>query len=532
MSEFRLPRAAWALLSIHLVLTASLALDNPHVHLLDDAFYTLTVARNLAAGQGFSYGGFPTNGVQPLLAFLAVPFMALAGDRPETALRLMVLLMALCSTALLWLLMRLAREAADGEAAIAAGVLYTANANLLTHDLSGLETPLHALLFWLCVWIYPRIRDGAVVRRWLGLGLLLGLLAYARFDAVFLFLAIAIDLAWRHRRRPSDLVRRGLWLFAPAGLLLAPWFVWSRLACGSFFQSSGAFHRWRGLLRQGVPDSLLGEVKFAVAKWVSLVAKLLFEPLWGYEGLMRWLARSLLGVERMQAGFLVQVMRQRPAAGLALVAGGAAVAFILIWFGRRHLRRLGALRPYAFVLLAVAGAAIFYPLYLLNYSMRHFYPYSVGMALVWGVWLSGFAAGAPRARKLALGAAAAVLGISLALPGVRLWLSDARPVAAWKITDDIRRAVPPGASIGYTDCGIYGYYLPEYNIVNLDGILNFEALQAMKEGDIGAYLERHRVRYVLYLHNFQAEFADQWNRDVAPRVEPVDGSSWLFRMKE
>ena len=57
------------------------------------------------------------------------------------------------------------------------------------------------------------------------------------------------------------------------------------------------------------------------------------------------------------------------------------------------------------------------------------------------------------------------------------------------------------------------------------------AVRAMKSGDIGAYLEQHEVSYVLFLHNFQAEYAQQWARYVAPRVETVPPTDWIFRLK-
>lgn len=530
MTAIRLPKSWIALLLVHFVLTAALALLNPHVHLLDDAYYTLTIARNIAAGDGITYGGVPTNGFQPLFALVMAPLMALFGDRPETALRLAKLFLALCSTGLLLVLLHIARRLADNAAAVATGVLYVANANLLAHNLSGLETALHGLLFWLFVLAYLRYRDSERLGPLLGMGLLLGVTAYARFDTVFLFLGVGLDQAWAQRRDIPQLVRRGMALFGPAVVLLAPWFIWSRVACGSFFQSSGSFHRWRGLLQQDVPESLGGMVKFGVAKLVSLGIKLPLEPLWGYEGPMRALARRLLGQERVRAGFLVELLRENPGAAAALAGLALGGAALLVWFGRRHARRLTTLRPLAFLLPALAGAALFYPLFLLNYSMRHFFPFSAGLALVWGVWLGGFAADGPLRRRGAGLAAAIVLAALLALPGVGAWTTDHRPRTAWEVVETIEGLVPTGEKIGYTDCGVFGYYLRRHTVVNLDGILDFDALHAMRDGDIGALLVRRRIGYVLHLHNFRADYATQWQTHVAPRVTVVPPTDWLYRV--
>src|ERR1700731_2967065 len=49
--------------------------------LLDDSFYMFSCARHLALGQGITADGVHlTNGIQPLLVFLEVPFFWLAGN--------------------------------------------------------------------------------------------------------------------------------------------------------------------------------------------------------------------------------------------------------------------------------------------------------------------------------------------------------------------------------------------------------------------------------------------------------------------
>jgi hypothetical protein len=54
---------------MHLLLAATLALFNPHAHLLDDAYYTRLLPGIWRAGEGLTYGSLPTNGFQPLYAF-------------------------------------------------------------------------------------------------------------------------------------------------------------------------------------------------------------------------------------------------------------------------------------------------------------------------------------------------------------------------------------------------------------------------------------------------------------------------------
>lgn len=523
-------RILWLLVAAHLVLSGTLILFNPHAHWLDDGYYTLTIARNIGQNMGITYGGFPTNGFQPLYGFLIAPLMTVGGGHPDLMIKLALLLMAVCSAGLMIVLYNLALKLVDKRAAIVTAALVAVNANLFTHVLSGLETALHGLLFWLFVACYLKYRETPSVKKQALLGILLGLTAYARFDTVFLFFAVAADMLWRYRREPLRLIRRGLALFAPALVLLSPWFIWSVYTFGVFTQSSGSFHRWRGLVRQDIPESVGGMIKFAVVKLASLGIKLPLEPLFGYEGLMRLLARSLLGGERMQTGFLWQLWQQNSLAAIGLLLIGLAVLAVLVVWGREGLRRIVRLRPLWFVLVALAGAAVYYPLYQLNYSMRHFFPYSIGLALLLGAFFSGFADRNLLRNSRVRWVVMILIMTLLAAPGLSVWMHNAEPVEAKRISAKLSQYTEPGARIGYTDCGVFGYYAADRVIVNLDGILNFEALHEMQQGDIGDYLVRHDIGYVLYLHNFKAEFAEQWNTKIAPRVQPVDSLDWLYRV--
>jgi 4-amino-4-deoxy-L-arabinose transferase-like glycosyltransferase len=527
-----------ALVALHLLLLSLLALFNPHALLIDDAYYSLTIARNMATGQGISYGGFPTNGFQPLYAFVMTPLMAALGDRPELCLRLALLLMVACSAGLLIVIYRLTARLVDERAALVAGALYVANAALVAQVMSGLESALHGLLFWGFVALYLRYRATDSAKALAGLGLLLGLTAYARFDTVFLFFAVGVDLIRQNWRRA---LRRGFALFAPALALLAPWFIWSWRTFGTIAQSSGEFHRWRGLAQQDLPSSLAGMVKFAAAKLVSLALKLPLEAV-GWESASRVLAKHWLGTDRPRTGLLVELLQRRPLLAIALLAAVIVALVLVVRFGRAGLRRVRVLGPLAFLWPALACAAVYYPLYQLNYSMRHFFPYNVGMVIVLATFLSGLGVGAglKRAPTESQRGAAVLRGKQIAImlalvlatawPAAPMWLRNAEGKVPRGEIAAIEQVVEPGARVGYTDCGVFGFYVRGRIIVNLDGILNFEAQREMRNGDIGKYLVRRHVDYVLYLHNFRADFARQWRDYIIPVTEPVSQADWIYRV--
>jgi hypothetical protein len=207
----------------------------------DDAFYALTVARNVATGHGITIDGVhATNGFQPLWTALMVAlYRAFPADR--VVFGLAYLLSALCWGLACWLFARLvAAYTPDGpHRAVALGfavLCFAADRDVQSYFFSGLETGLYATLLLACLLLWPK---GALTRgSAAGLGALLGALMLARNDGVFFagaFLASA--LAWR--RRPG-----GLAPVAAAGLvaaaLLLPWLIFNQALGGTIVPQSGA----------------------------------------------------------------------------------------------------------------------------------------------------------------------------------------------------------------------------------------------------------------------------------------------------
>jgi hypothetical protein len=529
----RFPRAVWLLALIHLCLFGYLAFSAPMAFLMDDAFYSLTVAANIADGEGISYGGFPTNGFQPLYAFVMVPLFKLFEPHRMALLKMALLFCGLCSTLGLFVLFRIAERYSGRSAGVLAVMLGSLSVNLLSHSASGLETSLHALLFLILVDRYASRRNEMTSTGAVGLGILLGLLAYARLDACFVFIAIAIDRFVIHRSNLGAAVKENLAIFVPACLLLAPWFAWNLATFETVTQSSGAFHHWRGIQTQGFSYALPGFAAVASIKLASLAIKLPLEPLFGYRALVLGPAEWLLGVEKLHRNFLVQLWEENPFLALVLIAASLAVLGALVLLGREGLRRVRDFKPLAWVLVAITGAAVYYPLVQINYSMRHFYAYSLLMAAPVAVFLAGLLRLNKDGPVLAGKGRAVLIGL-LAIAVFRCGPFDPKLLksnpAGFSNIAEIRRLVPPGASIGYTDCGFYGFFLPEYNVVNLDGIMNFEALAALRENSMSTYLLAHNVNYVLALDNFHKEFREQFETNILPVLEKHPDSDFIYRV--
>lgn len=532
--NFKLPLPAMALLFVHLMLFLYVALVRPMAFLQDDAYYSLTVAANIASGQGITYGGFPTNGFQPLYAFLLTPLFAIFGDARMFCLKAALILCGIFSTASLYLLYRMGEKWAGKSAAMLALVLCALSINLLSHSASGLETSMHAFLFLLTVYFYTKWKNDFSIARLFKIGLLLGVLALARLDACFIFIAIAGHRFWINRKNFTLVIKENLIIFIPACLILAPWIVWNLATFGTIFQSSGAFHHWRGITTQGIDYSFPGFILIAAIKIFSLAIKLLLEPLIGYRAIVLLPANFVIGKEKLHTNPLIQLWHMNPVLALSLMVVAGILIFILIRYGKVGFKRLAVLKPFKWVLPALVCAGFFYTLYHINYSMRHFYAYSLLLAIPVAVFITGIL-GIEKSGKM-VSSKKSVLVIALLIIAIfRCGPFDPKLKSdneyGFKIIEKVKLHVPVGSSIGYTDCGFYGYFLTNYTIVNLDGILNFGAQRMLKQNKLSEYLRKNNVEYVLKLDNFNNEYRHQFDTDLAPVLQSIEPENIIFRLK-
>ncbi|GEM_PF-2077646 len=213
----------------------------------DDAYYQIVVARNLAAGRGFSFDGeHPASGVQALWTLvLAVPALCGAEESLPTWGYLLGLLLHFLTGALAWrILGRFFRPAT----ATVLTLLYLSRPGLLLEVGNGQETALG--LFFLFFWADSLFRgdretgdpSGAPLR----VGVATLLLPWARTDLLLFPLAHAL---WPHLasrfRLPAARPARGWVLFALSlgGLLAGNLFLFGAWLPPSGFAIPRLFHR-------------------------------------------------------------------------------------------------------------------------------------------------------------------------------------------------------------------------------------------------------------------------------------------------
>lgn len=124
------------------------ALDHKHFWPLgDDSYYALSVARNIAEGNGITYSGSLTNGVQPLYVFISIPFYYIFGQNDLLTITCILLMLAMINAGTGLLIYGLLRRVAGESGALLGFVIWSFSPYVIEHGVNGLETPLTTFFF-------------------------------------------------------------------------------------------------------------------------------------------------------------------------------------------------------------------------------------------------------------------------------------------------------------------------------------------------------------------------------------------------
>lgn len=469
----------------------------------DDTYYTLAIARSLADGAGPTADGVTlTSGFQPLIAFLLVPVFWVT-DGLDAPFRAALVIGALADVATCVLLARLAWRLAGPPAAVLAAALWAVSPLALANALNGLETSLALACQLALVEAWWRARDAATTGAAVVAGLAAGLAVLARVDSLLLVAVLGVLELLRRRAGVRLVAVAG----AAAGVLVAPWWLYSTVRFGSPVPESGS----------------------AVLELVSIHRSVHLET--GEQ--LGWAAGTVLGAPAADLARLREWLFDAPLAGsvvwsaiaAVLVAGGA-------WLIRRSSDRppVVALVAHAVAVLAfysfVVAAVWFFRRYLAPVQGMVTLLAAVALGVGWVRWR-----GRPARGLVAVVAAALVLvgahgsvelltaqpdgTVDVGLHGAKGYRDAAKEILA---------AVPPGSVVGSLQSGALGWFAgDDVRIVNLDGVVDGEAAEALRDGRLA---ELARARGVTHLADWQFNIETFLARSGDPaltpdRLEPV-----------
>ena len=493
---------------------------------IDDGFYYLQVARNIARGEGPTFDRVHrTSGFQPLWTAMLVPIFWFTDDADKGLQAALALSTALGALALLLLYLGL-RRLAGVAPALLASALMVANPYFSQILQGGLETPalfacLAGVLAW---WAY---RGDAVLagerRACVGLGVAVGLTILARVDVALILAPLGLALCawpaptWRQR------LQRALWVALPCAGLLLPYVLFNLLTQGHFVPSSGLVKKW-------VTSHYTGtwELFRATEQWRGVTRTIQFlawprtmqEP--GLDHIGRYMAvpaglALLLGLRLIWS----RAARRNRAAALLLGTAAAGVAghFAYMFWVYRCARYWDYHYFFPFAVLASVLLAVTAPLLLSDLwplvrrligQGRH--GVAVGVAVV----LCGVAMGA----LLQQGVTASQLRYAkISRPPQQSFR-----FCRYQAGVHVRNNFPRQATFGSWWAGIVGYF-SDRRVVNLDGVINsaqfFE--RYLRTERVPQYL---RAGPVTHLMDFF------WRDPLHPASHPCARTKWWECEKE
>ncbi len=448
----------------------------------DDSFYMMSCAWHLAQGHGLTADGVhPTNGIQPLFVFLDVPMFWLAqGDR-WLGVQLTYIPMAIfsaISVLLAALIMRTLytsqpdddRRSIFRDPVILVAILWTASYPMLAQMMNGLETGLSSMMFLVSVYAYCRIETSGKrsIKQYALFGGVLGVLVLARIDAVFFVAAICISELIRFR---SKALLRILVMGAVAVLVSSPWFIYNYMLFGNLMPMSG-----RSESAGPVPLAInIHSLGFFLADIVTVFIMFPLSPLsiWVWP---TWTAAILIPAILLWRRFEITTLVQRnlnvrPLIPWMIAAGALGLYYVFIFHAPYFLDRyLQPLRILWFFVIAIIIARIQVP---------HWGP-------IWKVSVASFVA-----LGLLFGCARYVNNFTAT------WVSDLYEAGLWAKSH-------PQSRVGMCQSGVAGFTAD--NVWNLDGKVNHDALLALKNHTMHAYLDTTRFDYLAdwldFMHNF------------------------------
>jgi hypothetical protein len=432
----------------------------------DDALYYFTIARNLAHGYGISFDiVHPTNGMHPLWLFLITPIFAL-GLSKWGAIHAVLLLQSLLDTFIIWLIgdtvyrsLPNARPSNRITAAVVASVLYAANIPGFIGWINGLETTLAALLLvvWLRVYLMT-IERGT----WILLGVVTGILLLARTDLFIVLAPVGIYTLRKERERFPKLVLTG----CVALMVVAPWIIWNIVQFGTPMQSSA----------EAVPIFAMKKYEAIYGSSLNIYAHLFLEAL---RNILKPFWYSALGVPLLIIGFAA-IARRKSLSRIEQVAYLLVLGAVLLLFVHTLFR--GFIRDWYVLELL--------PIFLIAFGI------AIGAnALNSQARVSG---------RLTF-AAIMLIGLWLLYPAKRMASQYDMVFRGIPVVEQITKQ----NRVASFNTGYYAYFASRPgSVVDLDGVVSAEAVDAIRRSDLHGYVDREHVDYIF---DFEGDFGGYKN---------------------
>ena len=477
---------------------------------MDDAFYYFKIARNITEGLGVTYDGIQkTNGFHPLFLIPILPFFLFGENSITFPLHLVAIFLSLLSFGTGIFLYKISKTIVDEWYALFIVAIWSFSPIVVDKELNGMETGLNLFLIAATSYYYFTniVNDLSNLKskKLLILGTLLGLVILSRLDGVIFLGVILIHLSYciiKEFRRMgwfNKLIRSVVPLIAMVLILVVPWLTFIYNVSGSIIPTSGqavrymsqnygfAFINFRFGINQ--PTSFLHDIPiqyylenifFSFMKLIRHLPYTSYVAGAFYNTLQNW-GDILLAKEMIRILPSIVVL----------------VLFLFSW--RISPRSNSAWRILFLYSIVLVAAYSFYVFGQWSYH-RYYFPIAF-MGTIWGGQLLFSIDSRLKGRLIIRGMFKMLFVIIFTIFHLLQWrqvfseLHKNQNIKLYRMVKVVEQKTHRGAVVGCFQSGILGYYA-DREVINLDGVVNQEALLAVKENRLGEYVAEEGITYI------------------------------------
>ncbi len=473
------------------------------IFILDDSYYCFTIARNISLGNGITSDGInQTNGFQPLYVLLMVPLYLLFPDDKIMPLHSALTILSLCNIAIGLLIFKLVRIFANYKAALFSLVLWSFSPYCLVNGINGMESSLAGLFFTLSIYLYvTRIRcaESYSRKQFIYLGCIVGLAILSRIDQIIFLFTLCCDRFWCYWKQHGTFNLKGffqesLLMVCFSAIIFSPWMSWNYVNFGTLIpRTSEVVHT--------VSLAYLNTLNFN---------HLLF-PVVGLIATVGSIGDMLLPVFRILF-YYFRPQLTIPFLGALILSSLFYISLyftIKPFFNAQSLfsRRIySQLQPFSFLVLFVVA---FFLAYIFRvggwwYFPRYYFPVFISIVLFLGLVFPLFSdhtfSGKIKlshsiAKGVSIGIYAATTVFFLLL--IIFYRPENTDRGYYKVGEWINDHLDEETVVGAFQSGAISYFADNRTVINLDGVVNYQAFHSLRSHKFLSYLRSRKISYII-----------------------------------
>jgi hypothetical protein len=437
----------------------------------DDAYLSLTLARNIAKGLGPLYGQYYTNGFQPLYVFLMTPVYWLFPNDLITPVHIALFVLIAFDTATLYLLYRLAQnEYRSNIAPMIIAIAWIFNPYSIRIANNGLETSISAFFILASYILFVRLREKSddSIKSLLFFGIILGLSLLSRIDNIILALVLIAGLSWSWWKACHSpiAISKNLGLVLGFTILIClPWITYQLYYIGDLVPISGQAVRYMSLSNINHAPTLANFYLVSLKEAVLAIKSLCLAPL--------ILIVVLLGA----------VLLMKRTLNLSSIFD-----------------RLKKHNPLLIFSLLLFVAYTFF-LFQAGLTNRYFYPLTLIVLLYMMTLIDLFNQRLCGRMRLLFNIVVVtfLVGSTIIRPSVRaLYFSnETQRVGYMNLGLWAKDNFPDRTVVGCSQTGALGYFAPNLRVVNLDGKVSSACYKSLVAKRNIEYIRSEKIEYVI-----------------------------------